>query len=175
LRAKRRFLKENILDVYIREEELIDQFLDFFLLYLKNRKGIDTRDHNLELLSLPELKELVAEFRTLHPSAEQTSVLEVENSIDVSLSRISAEKQPQFDAHKVFYVFLERCSQMAAGTMNFKATRNANAPSHSSQSRTDITTTSSFSKSNFTFTQAGNQESGWFLRNRSQKRALDLV
>ena len=94
MRAKRRFLKENILDVYIREEELIDQFLDFFLLYLKNRKGIDTRDHNLELLSLPELKELVAEFRNKHPSADQTSVLEVENSIDVSLSRISVEKPP---------------------------------------------------------------------------------
>ena len=127
MRAKRRFLKENILDVYIREEELIDQFLDFFLLYLKNRKGIDTRDHNIELLSLPELKELIAEFRNKHPSADQTSVLEVENSIDVSLSRISVEKPSKFDAHKVFYVFLVRCSQMAAGTMNFKAMRNANA------------------------------------------------
>lgn len=52
MQGKKRFLKEQILDVYQQDEQQVDLFLDFFLLYLRRNKGIDTKDHNLELLSL---------------------------------------------------------------------------------------------------------------------------
>lgn len=92
------------MDVYIKEEEQIDRFLEFFLVYLRKNKGIDTQEHNLDLLSMEELKELVAEFRALHPP--QAKEVEIENSLDVSLSVIEPlpPHNEGFDAQKVFYV-----------------------------------------------------------------------
>ena len=56
---KKQYLKQNILDLYSQKEEQIDAFLAFFLSYLKKFKAIDTQDHNLDYLTLQELKELV--------------------------------------------------------------------------------------------------------------------
>jgi hypothetical protein len=45
-----------VLQVYHKDEDKLDAFANFFLGYLKHHKGIETGNHDLNMLTLLELK-----------------------------------------------------------------------------------------------------------------------
>ena len=126
-------------------------------MFLRKAKGIDTKDHDLNYLSLEELKELVRQFQEMYPPASETDIARaVVGTMDTCELKISAidVKEEQFDAQKVYYVMLAIFRQMEAGTMHSWDMRSASKSRNFSQWR--ITgTTLSFFRSKSCVMQAG--------------------
>lgn len=150
------------MDLYTDEEERIDEFLEFFLVFLRKAKGIDTKDHDLSYLSLDELKELVRQFHEMYPPSSETDIARaVVGTMDTCELKISSidMKEEQFDAQKVYYVMLGIFRQTEVGTMNLWAMRSANKSRNFLQWRI-IETTLPFLRSKSGLMQARGQENG---------------
>lgn len=123
LAKKKEFLKTSIAEVFDSEGNELEQFANFFLSYLVEKKGIQNAVHDLNLVTFEELTEIIYEFKTKYVAHSmqifEPSELLVENS------DIRSQMDKEFKAQKVYYVLLQELRATAAGTTISLATRSA--------------------------------------------------
>jgi hypothetical protein len=123
LGRKKEFLKTSIAEVFDSEGNELEQFANFFLSFLVEKKGIQNAVHDLNLVTFQELTEIIYEFKRKYVSHSlqifEPSELHLENS------DIRSQIEREFKAQKVYYVLLRLPRATAAGTTSSRATRSA--------------------------------------------------
>ena len=76
-------------------------FAQYFVNYLKQVKGLQTEEHNLSLLNMTELVDIVESFREKHPKKKLMREPDIYPEIDIPANM---NKVQSWNPKKVYYV-----------------------------------------------------------------------